>query len=456
MHIDYSYLQPFRLSIIRMIHSEFIILLSIKSTSLTFFGVLFLFFIFMAFLVSGAEVAYSGLRPSEINTLKTKSDAGAKRITELLENRRVLYGSLVSAHIFLYLGVIIISGFLMHNVLPPSFNLPWAEIPVKTLLIAAILLLFCEVLPKVWARQDHLAFATFSSWWIYTIVFPLFKITGSRMAALGSVIEKGMSGETTQSEQAEELEQAIDLMSEEEATTEEKKILKGIQQFANTVVKQVMKSRLDVAGIEYSSTFADVISRITEQHYSRFPVYKNNLDEIVGVLHTKDLVTHIDEAQNFHWQQLVRTPYFVPEQKPIEDLLKEFQQKHIHFAIVVDEFGGTSGIITMEDILEEIIGEIKDEFDEEETINARLDEYNYLFEGKTMIHDACRIMQIPIDHFDKERGESESVAGLVLELAERLPKTGEMIHCKGFTFAVMDMNANRVEKIKITTPSNIS
>jgi len=276
------------------------------------------------------------------------------------------------------------------------------------------------------------------------------------MAALGNIIEKGMSGETTQSEQAEELEQAIDLMSEEEATTEEKKILKGIQQFANTVVKQVMKSRLDVAGIEYSSTFADVISRITEQHYSRFPVYKNNLDEIVGVLHTKDLVAHIDEAQNFHWQQLVRTPYFVPEQKPIEDLLKEFQQKHIHFAVVVDEFGGTSGIITMEDILEEINGEIKDEFDEEESINARLDEFNYLFEGKTMIHDACRIMQIPIDHFDKERGESESVAGLVLELAERLPKTGEMIHCKGFTFTVMDMNANRVEKIKITTPSNIS
>jgi gliding motility-associated protein GldE len=276
------------------------------------------------------------------------------------------------------------------------------------------------------------------------------------MSALGTAIEKGLSGETSQSEQAEELEQAIDLMSEEEATSEEKKILKGIQQFGNTVVKQVMRSRLDVAGIEYTSTFAEVISLITEQHYSRFPVYKTNLDEVVGVLHTKDLVAHIDESPAFHWQQLIRTPYFVPEQKPVEDLLQEFQQKHIHFAVVVDEFGGTCGIITMEDILEEIIGDIKDEFDEEETINVRLDEHNYLFEGKTMIHDACRIMQISLDHFDKERGESESVAGLLLELAERLPRAGEMIRCKGFTFTVMEVNANRIEKIKITTPSTIA
>jgi len=149
----------------------------------------------------------------------------------------------------------------------------------------------------------------------------------------------------------------------------------------------------------------------------------------------------------------MRTPYFVPEHKPIEDLLKEFQQKHIHFAVVVDEFGGTCGIITLEDILEEIIGEIKDEFDEEESINIKLDEYNYLFEGKTMIHDACRIMQLPLDHFEQERGESESVAGLLLEIAERLPKTGETVVCKGFTFTVMEVNANRVDKVKITIPS---
>lgn len=433
-------------------YRELIIFLSINNSSLTLLSILFIFFIFLAFIVSGAEVAYSGLRLSEINMLKTKTDAGSKRITELLENKRVLYGSLVTAHIFLYLGVIIISGFMIHHIVPSSFDYPWAEIPIKAVLIAVLLLLFCEILPKMWARQDHLSFAQFSSWWIHAIIYPFFKITGSQMSALGSTIEKGFSGDTSQSEQAEELEHAIDLMSEEEATSEEKKILKGIQQFGNTVVKQVMRSRLDVAGIEYGFSFVEVISLITEQHYSRFPVYKTNLDEIVGVLHTKDLVAHIEEPPSFNWQQLIRTPYFVPEQKPVEDLLQDFQQKHIHFAVVVDEFGGTCGIITMEDILEEIIGEIKDEFDEEETINVQLDEHNFLFEGKTMIHDACRIMQIPLDHFDKERGESESVAGLLLELAERLPKSGEMIHCKGFTFTVMEVNANRIEKIKITTP----
>ena len=433
--------------------SDIIILLSFNNTSLTIVGFVFLFFVFLAFIVSGAEVAYASLRAAEINQLKTKTDAESKRVTELLENRRVLYGSLVSAHIFLYLGVIVLSGFLVQLLFPSSFDNPWAEIPAKTLLIVSVLLLFCEILPKAWARQNHLAFATFSSWWIHSIIYPLFKITGAGMADLGAAIERKLSGETSQSEQAEELEQAIDLMSEEEATSEEKKILKGIQQFGNILVKQVMRSRLDVTGIDHSSSFAEVVNHITEQHYSRFPVFKKNMDEVVGILHTKDLVAHIDESADFHWQQLMRTPYFVPEQKPIEDLLKEFQQKHIHFAVVVDEFGGTCGIITMEDILEEIIGEIKDEFDEEETINIRLDEYNYLFEGKTMIHDVCRIMDLPLDHFDKERGESESVAGLLLELAERLPKPGETVACKGFTFTVMEVNANRVDKIKITTPS---
>ena len=436
-----------------MTYSDLTILTSVNNTSLTLLAFILLLFAFLAFVVSGAEVAFSSLRTAEINQLKTKTDDESKRITELLENRRTLYGSLVSAHIFLYLGIIIISGFLVHHILPPSFDLPLAEIPVKTILIAALLLLFCEILPKTWARQNHQSFAVFSSWWIYLIIYPFFKSTGSYLTGLSTYIEKGIPGHTSQSEQAEELEQAIDLMSEEEATTEEKKILKGIQQFGNRVVKQVMRSRLDVAGIEYNASFEAVINHITEQHYSRFPVYKTNLDEVVGILHTKDLVAHIDETPSFNWQQLMRTPYFVPEHKPIEDLLKEFQQKHIHFAVVVDEFGGTCGIITLEDILEEIIGEIKDEFDEEESINIKLDEYNYLFEGKTMIHDACRIMQLPLDHFEQERGESESVAGLLLEIAERLPKTGETVVCKGFTFTVMEVNANRVDKVKITIPS---
>jgi CBS domain containing-hemolysin-like protein len=189
---------------------------------------------------------------------------------------------------------------------------------------------------------------------------------------------------------------------------------------------------------------------VEELHYSRLPVYKQTLDEVVGTIQTKDLLQFIDEADNYNWHQLMRAPFFVPEQKLIEDLLKEFQQKRIHFAVVVDEFGGTSGIVTMEDILEEIIGEIKDEFDEEDTINKKIDDSNYLFEGKTMIHDVCKIINLPLETFEKVRGESESLAGLVLELAERLPKTNDVVEAGDFIFTVIEVSRNRIEKVKVT------
>jgi len=244
-------------------------------------------------------------------------------------------------------------------------------------------------------------------------------------------------------------------MSEEEATDEEKQILKGIQNFSSITVKQIMRSRLDVSGIEYSSSFTDVVNRIQELHYSRLPVYKNNMDEVVGILQTKDLLQHINDADGFHWQQLMRTPFFVPEQKLIDDLLKEFQQKRIHFAVVVDEFGGTSGIVTMEDVLEEIIGEIKDEFDDEEIINKKIDDRNYIFEGKTMINDVCRTMNLPSDTFDGVRGESESLAGLILELAERLPRVADVIETGDFQFMIQEVSRNRIEKVKVTIKPGI-
>jgi CBS domain containing-hemolysin-like protein len=211
-----------------------------------------------------------------------------------------------------------------------------------------------------------------------------------------------------------------------------------------------MRSRLDVSGIDYNSSFTDVIKRLQDLHYSRVPVYKNNLDEIVGILQTKDLLPHVNDADGFHWQQLMRTPFFVPEHKLIDDLLKEFQQKRIHFAVVVDEFGGTSGIVTMEDVVEEIIGDIKDEFDEDESINKKIDESNYLFEGRTMVHDVCRIMNLPADTFDAVKGESESLAGLILELAERLPRVNDVLETGDFQFTVLEVSRNRIEKVKVT------
>ncbi len=192
------------------------------------------------------------------------------------------------------------------------------------------------------------------------------------------------------------------------------------------------------------------ISQIKEQNYSRYPVYTGNMDTIIGLLQTKDLLPYIDRENDFNWKELIRPPFFVPEQKSIEDLLKEFQQEHKHMAIVVDEFGGTSGIVTMEDVLEEIIGDIKDEFDEDEFTNRKLDEFNYLLEGKTMIHDVCKIMNLSADTFDGVRGESESLAGLILEIAERLPRVNEIIESGDFSFTILEVTQNRIEKVKIT------
>ncbi len=245
------------------------------------------------------------------------------------------------------------------------------------------------------------------------------------------------------------LDYAIDLLPDHEATVEEKQILKGIRKFGDTTVKQIMRTRLDVSGIDINSSFVNTIKKVEELHYSRLPVYKNNLDEVVGMLHTKDLLPHLNEADNFDWHTLMRQPYFVHEQKLIEDLLQEFRNRRNHFAVVVDEFGGTSGIVTLEDIMEEIIGDIKDEFDDEESVNKKIDDFTYIFEGKTMINDVCIAMNLPVDTFDNVRDDSDSLAGLVLEIAGEFPQVNEEIISGDFTFLPLEINKNRIDKVKV-------
>jgi CBS domain containing-hemolysin-like protein len=248
----------------------------------------------------------------------------------------------------------------------------------------------------------------------------------------------------------EQIDQAIGLNGEAGTTEEEKNILKGIAQFGNITVRRAMRSRLDVHGIEAGIGFEELKRLVAEQEYSRFPVYKESLDSIIGILHTKDLLPHIDESNDFDWSILVRQAFFIHEQMLLEDLLKAFQNKRTHIAVVVDEFGGTDGIITMEDILEEIVGEIRDEYDDEEPVNIRIDENNYVFEGRLMINEACRIMNLPSKVFDPIRGESETVAGLVLELAGEIPKAQQVLVAQDFSFTVLEVLQNRVQKIKIT------
>jgi CBS domain containing-hemolysin-like protein len=244
-----------------------------------------------------------------------------------------------------------------------------------------------------------------------------------------------------------ELDDAIDITNVE-TSVEEKNILKGVIKFGNITVRQIMRSRLDVNGLAYDTPFHEVVKKVEELHYSRLPVYKNSMDEIVGVINTKDLLSYLHE-ETFNWQSVIRPPLFVPETKPISDLLRVFKTRRIHFAIVVDEFGGTSGIVTMEDILEEIIGDIRDEFDEEENIVRKVDEDTYIADAKVMLPDLCRAMRLPIDTFDAVKGESESLGGLILELSGEFPQANEKITSGDFEFTVLETEKNRIKTVQI-------
>jgi gliding motility-associated protein GldE len=312
-----------------------------------------------------------------------------------------------------------------------------------------VLVFIGRIFPKVWATQNNLRFAYDWSFLVEGLHLLLRRLS-KWIVKLADGIGRKVGADKSAILTMQELDEAIDFKTDEEASPEEKNIMKGVVKFGNISVKQIMRSRLYVNGISYNSTFPELVRRVEELHYSRLPVYKDSLDEVVGILNTKDLIPYLSEGDGFDWHPLMRQPYFVPEPKLIEDLLKEFQQKRTHFAVVVDEFGGTSGIVTMEDILEEVIGDIRDEFDEEENDSYKLDDYNYIFEGKIMIHDMCRIMKIPMNTFDNIKGESESLAGLVLELAGELPTVDWVIPSGDFEFAIMQADNNRIQLVKVT------
>jgi gliding motility-associated protein GldE len=403
----------------------------------------------LAFTISGAEVALFSLNSKDVNMLKTKQHASAKRIINLLEESKEVYASLLIAGTFINISIIVVSNYLISRFISFDKVAYIFEILSKVLVIAFVLVFFGKILPKVWATQHNLRFAYGASGVVEALHLILRRIS-KWIVSLADNISKRTGAQKTDAMSIKELDEAIDIKTDEEASQEEKNIMKGIVKFGNISVKQIMRSRLDVSGIDYNLSFGNLIKRVEDLHYSRLPVYKNSLDEVAGIINTKDLIPHLNETENYDWHSLMRQPYFVPEPKLIEDLLKDFQQKRIHFAVVVDEFGGTSGIVTMEDILEEVIGDIKDEFDEEESASYKVDDNNYIFEGKIMIHDMCRIMKLPMDTFDKIKGESESLAGLVLEVAGEFPTTDWVIPCGDFEFAIMQADNNRIQLVKVT------
>jgi putative hemolysin len=315
---------------------------------------------------------------------------------------------------------------------------------MKVVIVSFVLILFGEVMPKVWASQNTLQFAFYTSG-VTEIIHLLFRRVGILLANQSEKLERLFGSQRSAANSLEELDHAID----NDTTEEEKNILKGIIKFGNITVKQIMKTRLDVSGIEDELNFWQLKQRIEELHYSRLPVFKKSLDEISGMIHTKDLIPHLNEGDEFDWRSLLRPPHFVHEHKMIKDLLQEFQAERIHFAIVVDEFGGTSGIVTLEDILEEVIGDIKDEFDEDEGTTARQDDGSFIFEGRTMINDVCKAMNLPVETFDNVKGDSDSLAGLILELAGEIPKVNDIIVCGDFEFSILEADSSRIKKVKV-------
>lgn len=412
----------------------------------TAFTIILLVLIMFSFIIAGARVAFFSLSLKEINVLKTKEQPAYKKIVDLLEEPKLLLASLLVANNLINIAIIIISSLIIDDTMHITTNLWWLTFVIKVIVISCLLLLVCEIIPRVLATSNNLRFAEYTGLPVQLVYFT-FKRMGGWLVSYTDAVEKSIGTGSKGHYGSEELDDVIG----KEENADEKNLLIGIAKFGHITVRQIMRSRLDVNGIDEETAFGDLVRKIEELHYSRLPIYKGNLDEVVGILNTKDVLPYIDNtAPDFNWRNLMRTPYFVHEQKLIKDLLREFQTKRIHFAVVVDEFGGTSGIVTLEDVMEEIIGDIRDEFDDEESGFKKLDADNYIFDGKTTINDACRLMDIPVDVFGNIKGNSESLGGLVLELAGQIPQVNDVIPSGDFEFTALEVAKTRLQKIKVT------
>ena len=396
-------------------------------------------------LISGSEVAFFSLNASDLESLE-ENNAENERVNNLLKQPEELLGTILIANNFVNVGIVILSSFLLNEYFSPENWSTLAVFLVEILSITSVLLLFGEILPKVYARSSRLSFAKLVAGFlsgIHKILLPLSRRLSKTVNRL-SIEGKGPSISV------DDLEQALELTSDDNTKEEEQRILKGIVRFGSTSVKEVMTPRTSVVAIDEKTGYHEALNKMTESGYSRIPVFEENLDQIKGLLYVKDLLPYMDASEKFGWQDLMRQPFFVPESKKIDDLLGEFQRRRVHLAIVVDEFGGTSGVITLEDVLEEIVGEISDEFDDDDLSYSKLDDYNFVFEASIPLIDLCRILDLPKDRFDAVDGESDTLAGLVLELAGKFLDKGEVISYDEFTFLVESTDQRKIIRVKIT------
>lgn len=408
---------------------------------------LVVFLLLLSGFASASEISFFSLSPADIADLDVEHSARDRKIEMLRQDSERTLATILITNNFVNVTVIMLCNFIFGSLIHFGPRAEWLEFLVLTVLLTFLLLLFGEIMPKVYSRQNPLIFCRFS---VNGILFfrKFFWLLETILTKSGVIAEKVWQKKNRQLS-VDDLEQALELTDKEDIK-DEQSMLQGIIRFGDETAKEVMTTRQDIVNLDIHSNFTEVLQCIVENNYSRIPVYQDNTDHIRGILYIKDLLPHLSKSATFRWQSLIRPPYFVPETKKIDDLLREFQENKIHIAIVVDEFGGTSGLITLEDILEEIVGEINDEYDDDVKSYTKIDDNTYIFEGKVLLSDFCKILALDDDIFDDVEGDADSLAGLLLELKGDFPAMHEKIDYQQFTFEILSIEARRISKIKVS------
>ena len=431
------------LDIFQQIFSE--VTLTMPTLGATLAGVLACLLLFVSGYASGSEIAFFSLSPSDLSELDEEKHEADIQIKTLREDSERTLATILITNNLVNVTIIMLCNYFFAHVIDLG-GIYWLQFLCITVLLTFLLLLFGEIMPKIYTAKDPLQFCRKS---VGGIMFcrRLFWPFANILLRTGMLAEKVVQKENHVLS-VDDLEQALELTDKEEIK-EEQRMLEGIVRFGDEAAKEIMTSRQDVVDLDFKVSFREVIQCIVENNYSRIPVYQGNSDNIRGILYIKDLLPHLNKGDNFRWQSLIRPPYFVPETKKIDDLLREFQENKVHIAIVVDEFGGTSGIVTLEDILEEIVGEINDEYDEDEKSYVRINSNTFVFEGKTLLSDFYKILKLDDAIFEDVEGDADTLAGLLLELKGDFPKLHEKIDYQNFTFEIVELEERRIAKVKV-------
>lgn len=411
----------------------------------TFYGVLLILLLLLSALISGSEVAFFSLTKEDVLRCMNSSNKKEKSIGKLIEHPKRLLATILIVNNLVNVAFITLSTFIVWRIV--GSNTTGGIVLVSlTMAASAAIVFFGEVVPKVYANQNSVGFAKLTSG-LLSFCSTLFRPVSMVLMAISNVIESRIERKGYNLS-VDDIHQALELTTAQETTDKEKGILKGIVNFGTLSVKQVMRSRMEITAVDTETDFHELLNKVNKSGHSRIPVYHETIDKIEGILYIKDLLSHIEEEESFKWQKLLRPGFFIPENKKVDSLLKDFQEKRVHMAIVVDEYGGTSGLITMEDVIEEIVGEINDEFDDDGVPYNKLDDNTYIFEGRTSLNDFCKIVGADVNIFAGVKGESESLGGLLLELHSKLPRVGEKISFHHFVFTVVSVDNKRIKRVR--------